>query len=423
MTDEADPSESVPAQSGEAGGAGNALPDAERPDRFRRRETAARDALRALIRDCTLDRFGARGQRTEPVRFTFQVSVNPERAWELTFDPPFERQLERQLTDVEAVWGAYVAGRVHCFRCGSAACEHAVPPDTGMVFRGYSSTGVPEWCEFVQALVEAKDERIDRLYARPPAVLCLVQGGHELRDRQLSAFGRASHSYAILAQAVVGMLPLPRRGRTTQAAQTALTLQAVETRGPRGQLQVRLNAIAGGVTQQDWLEMRASDWQPAVVRALEDAERAIELMERRAQTAHEAAEGGVPLHEILRHVPAVLRRFARSVERGGRQQVHRTRHAEDRRGERPVGKANDDAKSAPPEAFFFDEKTDTRVVCGPQGRTHVFNAEGRHVTTFFLAPGGAEFRVRTQRWRRLSVEETAAFRAQLLARREGQTDR
>jgi hypothetical protein len=391
-----------------------------RPDRFQRRETAARDALRALIRDCALDRFGTRGQWTQPARFSFQVTVHPERAWDLSFDPPFDRQLERQLTDVEAVWGAYVPGRIHCFRCGSAACEHAVPPEAGMVFRGYSSTGVPEWCAFAQALIEAKDERVDQLYAQPPAVLCLVQGGHALRDRQLSAFGRASRSYAVLAQAVVGMLPLPRRVKGTHSAQTALTLQAVETRSARGQLQLRLNAVVGGVTPQEWLEMRSSEWQPAVVRALEDSERAVELMERRAQAAHEAAPGVVSLHDVLRQVPAVLRRFARDVERGGRQRVRRTRHAEDRRGERPVGKAMDDVRGAAPEALFYDEKTNTRVVCGQQGRTHVFNADGRHVTTFVLPPGGSEFRVRTQRWRRLSATEGEALRAQVIARRDGE---
>jgi hypothetical protein len=166
--------------------------------------------------------------------------------------------------------------------------------------------------------------------------------------------------------------------------------------------------------------MRSSEWQPAVVRALEDSERAVELMERRAQAAHEAAPGVVSLHDVLRQVPAVLRRFARDVERGGRQRVRRTRHAEDRRGERPVGKAMDDVRGAALEAFFNDEKTNTRVVCGPQGRTHVFNADGRHVTTFVLPPGGSEFRVRTQRWRRLSATEGEALRAQVIARRDGE---
>jgi len=66
------------------------------------------------------------------------------------------------------------------------------------VFSGYNSFGIPEWQEFVQALVDARDPRVDQLYADPPALLALVQTGRELRNRQLSSFGRASKTYSIL---------------------------------------------------------------------------------------------------------------------------------------------------------------------------------------------------------------------------------
>jgi hypothetical protein len=285
-----------------------------------------------------------------------------------------------------------------------------------MVFRGYSSTGVPEWYEFIQALVEVKDERVDQLYARPPRSLCLVQTGHQLREKQLASFGKESHSYAILAQVVAGMFHLPSSvvGNKGGSA-TAITVQAVETRGARGQVQVRLNTVVGGVSPEKWMELLVSEWHPVLGRALDDAGRGMESVERRLRTAMEGGRTGAALGEIFRDVPRILRRFARTVEQGGRQAVRRTRHAQERRGERPVHKALDDARGALDEALYFDEKTQGRVVCGPAGRTHVFNAEGRHVTTFSLPPDGAAFRLRTQRWRRLTTEEMTSFRARVKA--------
>jgi len=90
--------------------------------------------------------------------------------------------------------------------------------------------------------------------------------------------------------------------------------------------------------------------------------------------------------------------LAKSLERGDRQQARRTRHAEARRGsERPVHKALEDAVSASPENHFSDERTNGIVVCEPQGRAHVFNIGGRHITSFSLTPEAVAYRVRTSR--------------------------
>jgi hypothetical protein len=397
----------VPAEAG-------AAPVAPPLDRSRRRERAAIDALRTLIRDRAMDRFGARRDWSTAVRFSFGVRVDPADSWALAFDPPFDAQLERQLVDAEAAWGVFVPGSVYCFRCATASCEHSAPPAPGTVFRGYSSTGVPEWYEFSQALIEANDERVDQVFEKPPKTLCLVQTGHELRDRQLSSFGRASHSYAILGQVVTGMFPLPASmAGNRSGVVTAVTAQAVETRGARGQVQVKLNTVVGGLTPEQWIELQGSEWQPALVRAIGEARAGMESVEGRLRVAREAGRTGADLSAIFRDVPRMLHRFARTVEQGGRQQVRRTRHAQERRGERPVHKALDDAGEAADEALFFDEKTQGRIVCGPAGRTHVFSAEAKHVTTFLLPPDGKAFRLRTQRWRHLTADEIAAFRARL----------
>lgn len=388
-------------------------PEERRVERSRRRERAVTDALRTLVRDHAMERFGARREWNHPVNLALNVRIDPSDAWTLDFDPPFDTQIERLLTDAEAAWGVLVPGRVYCFRCATASCAHALPPAPGMVFRGYGSTGVPEWYEFIQALIEAKDERVDLLYAKPPRALCLVQSGHDLRSKQLSSFGRASHSYAILGQVVAGIFSLPAAVAGGRAGATAITVQAVETRGPRGQVQVKINAIAGGITPDMWTELLSSDWQPALGRALDEARIGMEGIERRLRIASEAGRSGSGLSAIFRDVPRFLRRLARTVEQGRRQETRRTNHAQDRRSERPVHKALDDAGKAANDALFLDEKTAGRIVCGPSGRTHVFNADGRHVTTFILPPSGLDFRLRTQRWRRLSAEEVTAFRARL----------
>ena len=45
-------------------------------------------------------------------------------------------------------------GRVHCYACGEATCEHSAPPSPGAVCTGYESTGRPRWQEFFGYLLE-----------------------------------------------------------------------------------------------------------------------------------------------------------------------------------------------------------------------------------------------------------------------------
>ena len=81
--------------------------------------------------------------------------------------------------------------------------------------------------------------------------------------------------------------------------------------------------------------------------------------------------------------------------------------------QRPVHKAIDDARDAPPESIYVDEKTGTTIACGGQGRAHVFSAEGRHVTSFVIRADAIEFRMRTNRWRAAEPGEVQRFKASL----------
>jgi hypothetical protein len=213
---------------------------------------------------------------------------------------------------------------------------------------------------------------------------------------------------------VAGHFILPRPAKPSDVTgRLAMTFQVVETRDARGRISVRLNTLAGLGAGCELDDLLASEWEPWVNRARELALHAIEGIERRVRIARESGQHE-DVQAAMRRVPAVLRRLAEFLERGHRQGRRRTRHVEVRRQEnRPVHKAWEDVRDAPPTAFFHDEKTQAVVVCGAQGRAHVFNQEGRHVTSFVLTPDAIDFRLRTQRWRRAKPEEAAAIKQRI----------
>ena len=369
---------------------------AAKKSRSERREQAAGDAIRTFLRDMHMDRFGAAPPKQGEIDVVLRLKAKPAEDWSLRFDPPLGEQLHGQLVDAQAQWNVYRPGHVHCFRCDSSDCEHSAPPTPLSVFTGYAPNGVAEWREFAQVLIEARDERVDQLFAGRPGVVARLQFGHDLRDRQLSSFGRSSKTYAILGQVTAGYFLLA--GDPPQ--KLAITFQVVEVRGEAGRKRVRLNAIAA-VPGGNLPDLLASGGLPAVYRARETASMAVEAVERRADGAD--AESA---REAMKQVPAILHRLAESLDRSGRQDSRRTRHVEERRAQqRPVHKALDDVRDAAPDKWFHDEKAGTAIVCGPQGRAHAFSPNGRHVTSFSLRPDSIEFRLRTHRWRPMTAAE------------------
>lgn len=376
------------------------VPPAAKKSRSERREQAACDAVRTFVRDMHMDRFGATHPEPGEIDIVLRLKAKPSEEWALRFEPSLGEQLDAQLVDAQAQWNIYRAGHVHCFRCDSSECEHSLPPSPLSVFIGYAPNGTAEWSEFAQVLIEAKDDRVDQLFAGRAGVVARLQFGHDLRDRQLSSFGRASKTYAILGQVAAGYFPFP----SDPPQKLSITFQVVEVRGKLGERRVLLNSIAN-VPGANLSDLLGSGWQAGVHRAREMASAAVEAIERRAAAAGASgdAEG---VREAMKQVPVVLRRLAESLDRSARQDSRRTRHVEERRTQqRPVHKALDDVRDAPPEKWFYDEKAGTAVICGPQGRAHAFSSNGRHVTSFTLRPDSIEFRLRTHRWRAMTTAE------------------
>lgn len=380
-----------------------------------RRARAAADALRTLVRDLHISRFGPVVEEGEAFALALRLTVRPSADWAIEFDPPLSEQLETGLQDARADRGAFRKGSVYCFRCRSSLCDHARPPACRSVFAAYGPTGLPEWRDFAQALLDLRDSRVDRLFESPPSVLAAVQLGHELRVNQLSSFGRASKTYAILGQVIAGHFPARAADPRQLPERVALTFQAVETRDAAGAPRLVLNLLGCHPSGDDIADALASGWEPPVFRAREIAARELESADREAAAAR-AAGRPADAQAAMRRIPAILRRLADSLQRGGRQAVRRTRHAEQRRtARRPVHKALEDALGAAAGALYRDDRSDGFIALGEQGRAHVFNAAGRHITSFTLKPGAAEFRARTGRWKPLAPDEADTFRQSLRA--------
>jgi hypothetical protein len=335
-------------------------------------------------------------------------------------------------------------GRVYCYHCESAGCEHARPPGNLSVFAGYTPTGFPVWSDFFTVLLERRDPRIDELIEEPPEVVALYQKPVELKAEQLRVFGRDSSLYDIVGQVVAGYLPLPRGvagsrglgfsggpgGRNAAGApartrsRAALTVQAVNCRiGKRHRL--RLNVIGcaaarpggsdGGDVRQfvDVADLLKLEPEPELQGFLTRARKKLEEIGFRNRFGpnerDEAADRAQP----------VLTRLARGIESIYRRRRRRTQHAAERRTERPaVGMALKDLEKAHPDRLLFDEVEHTFVAIGPKWRVHVFGRDGRHVTSLVLNRDGVRRRIDKRRWRyttRSEMEEIRSRVASLMA--------
>jgi len=384
---------------------------------FQRRESAARDALRALIRDFIRQEAGHRIARDAAVELDLHLKLRPgaHDGWELDFDPPLDRQLQDQCQELLSRTKVYQQGRIYCFRCHRSSCEHSTGTSPLMVFKAYSATGVPEWQEFSQALIDSRDERVDQLFDRARAVVAQVKRGRELRGQQLGSFGRSSKTYAPLGQVTAGYFFLDNVNRNHQGLDTrvAVTFQVVETRRENGQAALALNAVSALPGGCAFEELLASDWEPWLARAYRRTAFEVAKIEKQYIAARMERDNKA-IGRALGRVPGVLQRLATSLQRGSRQSRRRTQHAEQRREQRrTVQMAMADSRTAKPQDFFYDERSDTIVVRGDHGRLHVFTPHGRHVTSFRGQPQFIDLRIRARRWRRLEDIERVPFEKQL----------
>ncbi len=375
--------------------------------------TRAEEAYR-LILDLYRDLVKSSGnEKGGPASEPFFISFDPDGDAEAFARRLIDTLLARSRGGGEKVF--FAEGRVYCYNCESAACEHSVPPDHLSVFAGYTPTGFPAWSEFFSVLLGRRDpsshgrgdSRIDGLINDPPEVVAFCQGPDDLKAEQLRAFGKESALYEIAGQVVAGYLPLRGGG----AVRVAVTAQAVRTLD-NGWSRLRLNLVG-----------RVPDFVGRVPGTAGRASSLVDFLKLEpdrelwglfASADRRLRDLGGRKRAGGRNAPVrpVLTRLARGIESLYRRRRRRTRHALERGGERrAVGLALKDMEKAHPDRVFFDEREGTFIVVGPRWRIHVFTRNGKHVTSLVMNRDGVRKRIDTRRWRYVTKDEIKEIRS------------
>jgi hypothetical protein len=81
-----------------------------------------------------------------------------------------------------------------------------------------------------------------------------------------------------------------------------------------------------------------------------------------------------------------------------------------------------DLARATPESLFYDTRRETLIVLGDRGRTHVFNQDGKLVTSVRYEPAAIEKRRHNGIWRPAGDGEVAALREKAMGPSAADTD-
>ncbi len=323
--------------------------------------------------------------------------------------------LDRGVEELLAHAAVFAPGRVLCLRDGHTECEHATPPDPRRVFAGYGPTGTPRWVDFGQLLLDRHDPRVEQLYSESgeAPLLTTVLTEEELTGELLPSFRDVRRDVRVHGQVAAGFYRIPDGTGRRQAL--AIAVQMISTRPKGARPRFGLNVIGRGPDDETLERLHdrigAIPWMPAV---------------RWGQSVlnHIAAEAGgpqgrgrMPEPALRRRVDGLLGGLARRLARVHRARDRRTLHAEARHdsGERPTRMAVLDLSRANDEAILVDERRRTVVVLGERGRAHVFNGEGKLVTSVRYPPGTIARRRETGIWRRATPEEAANLRARVVS--------
>lgn len=306
---------------------------------------------------------------------------------------------------------AFRPGRVYCLRCESAECEHAELSSPRATFAGYGPSGVPRFVDFAQWLVERRDPRAGDLYQRQSHVIAVPVSGEELLSQLLSVFRDRTAGYRLHGQVSAGFYRVAdRRGDGTPIA---VTLQVVSSRPQGNRRRYSLNVLAlgpeGEPVEHLFDRLGESPWHSEVrwaATVLASIERSVTKKGRQRKTKDAEAKAES-------RIAGLLDALARRLEKGKRARERRTQHAEERhgQGDRPTRMALADLAQAKDEDILLDTQRRTFVVLGDRGRSHIFNRQGKLVTSIRYSTDAIDRRREKGRWKPLPREEVLALRA------------
>lgn len=352
--------------------------------------------IASLVREIYGGAFGGFSKLPNPFGLDLRFRVDPQDHWRVTGTESLIEQIQRIVTELGSASDCFRNGRVYCYHCDSNECEHATPPRPKAVFSGFSASGLPQWSDLAQWLVDGQDERAYLLFEPRPVVLAMVTLGRDLKKEQLHLYGKASKSYDILGQVASGYFE--EAGGPREDRRFALTSQVVESRGPHGEPRLELNVLGSlpcGTDPMDYLDEVCSE-------EMRNAFLAAEMQIEEIQSKLWSPRGALSQKDksrFMRGVPRILKDLAAHIERYGRLSSRRTHHAGQRsREHRPVFKAIDDARGSSMDRILWDPSRETVVVLGHKNRVHVFSPTGELVTSLTLAKTSVARRLRRGRW-------------------------
>ena len=330
---------------------------------------------------------------------------------------------------------AFRPGRVYCLRCGGAECEHAPLPSPRATFAGYGPSGIPRFLDYPQWLVERRDPRAGDLYegGTNGRTVAVTVPGSELTSEVLAIYQDRAADYRLHGQVTAGWYRASdERGHSVPLA---ATFQVVSSRPAGNRRRLGLNVLVRGPGDEPaeslYDRMGEIPWGTEVRWAqsvLASIERGLDRARHKKRRGHKGSGKGAKAkaadaealarqaEKELAHVDAridgLLKGLARRLEKGVRARERRTRHAEERhgQGDRPTRMALADLAQAKDENVFLDTRHRTFVVLGERGRAHVFNRQGKLVTSVRYSSDSIERRQGQGRWRPLPKDEVAALR-------------
>ncbi|MEM9293060.1 MAG: hypothetical protein AAGD01_15370 [Acidobacteriota bacterium] len=293
-------------------------------------------------------------------------------------------------------------GRVYCLRCASADCAHSRPLDPRQIFAGYGSTGIPRFEDFGQYLLARQDPEVEALYTTPSRFLTRVVAGQELMRDLIEAYHDPHSGYRLHGQVMAGWYSLPAADGTLGSV--GVTFQALSSRGGGKQQRRRrmtLNVVVANLGDESLEQLYTRLGRLPWGSALRWAQKALDSLGARRKR--------LSASRLDERVEAILAGLARRLERTRRARSRRTEHAQQRhlQGDRPTPMALRDLHRAGRQDILYDTRRQTLVVLGERGRAHVFNQEGKLVTSVRYTQPAIERRRNTGHWRLASAEEMA----------------
>lgn len=328
-----------------------------------------------------------------------------------------DEALDDALSDLVRERSVFRPGRAFCLRCSSPDCVHSMAPEPRQVFAGYGPTGLPRFLDFGQLLLERRDPRVETLFRDSPGLVALTLGEADLCAALAEPFQKREDGFRLLGQVAAGWFRV--RAETGVAEPFAVAFQILSVRGRKGRRSLVLNVLGtapgGGPLEALYDRLGNIPWLDAVrwaQTALASVERSLEAPgQARRQGAKPTQAHGAPAARALelapRRLQGILDGLAHRLEKDRRARDRRTQHAEIRRaeGDRPTGMALADLARASAHEVLADVARDTLVVLGEKGRAHVFNREGRHVTSIRYTQGALDKRRARGLWRPARPDE------------------